>query len=111
MKKLLFFSFFIFHFSFSFSQYMIYGTTEGGGIYYKSNGNPNYYGTIFSYNPMTHKQAVVFSFNDTDGYSPRTTLLYASDSLLYGTTYFGGAHNMGTVFSFNPITHKETWVI
>jgi len=110
MKKLLHFSFFIFHFSFAYSQYMIYGTTFGGGAYYSSN-NPNNYGTIFRYNPITNKQAIGFSFNDTNGEYLQGRLLYASDSMLYGMTQYGGTSSMGTLFSFNPKTNKETVLI
>jgi uncharacterized repeat protein (TIGR03803 family) len=83
---------------------MLYGTTYEGGTHND--------GTIFNYNPMTNKQAVLFSFNGTtDGFEPVSKLLYVPDSLLYGTTNIGGANDMGTVFSFNLKTNTENVVI
>jgi uncharacterized repeat protein (TIGR03803 family) len=105
VKKLLFLSFFILHFAFAFSQYMIYGVTYAG----VDSSNQMQYGTIYKYNPITHRQTVVFWFNDTDG-SPAGRLLYASDSLLYGLGW-GGLYNMGTLYSFNPRTNVETVLV
>jgi len=93
----------VFHLSLSQAQYMLYGTTGGGDTYDA--------GTIFSYNPITNKQTTVFVFNGSDGYSPGSRLLYASDSLLYGTTAEGGTNSMGTVFSFNWKTNQENVII
>jgi len=38
----------------------------------------------------------------TDGSTPRVWLTLGSDRNLYGTTYFGGAYNQGTVFQITP---------
>ncbi len=110
MKKLSLFLFFIFSFSFSYSQYILYGVTGGGGAYYDPN-EPAKYGTIFSYNPLTKKQTILFSFNGTNGFGPVSKLLYVPDSLVYGTTAQGGVNGMGTVFSFNLKTNTENVVI
>ncbi len=110
MKRILLFSFFISSFSFSYSQYVLYGVTGGGGAYYDPSEPPKY-GTIFSYNPLTNKQTILFSFNGTDGFEPASKLLYVPDSLLYGTTNVGGANGMGTVFRFDLKTNTENVVI
>ena len=94
---------FLFSSLFTQAQYMFYGTTGIGGA--------NNKGTIFSFNPATNTLKVLFSFNGTDGNQPGCKLLYASDSLFYGTTDFGGTHNMGVVFSFNWKTNIEAIVI
>jgi len=94
---------FLFSSLFTQAQYMLYGTTGGGGAYNK--------GTIFSYNPQTNQQMVIFSFNGTNGNQPQCKLLYATDSLLYGETALGGSHNCGVVFSFNRKTNTENVVI
>ena len=71
----------------------LYGTTEQGGA--------NGVGTVFRVNPDGTGFAVLHSFSGTsDGSSPTTArLVQALDGKLYGTTYTGGAHNAGTIFS------------
>ena len=68
-----------------------YGTTFGGG----TNGT----GTLFKITP-DGAESVLWNFGSgTDGYSPGGNLLQASDGTIYGTTYYGGPHGGGTVFS------------
>lgn len=53
------------------------------------------------------KEEVLYSFGKgTDGSEPEASLIIVKDTL-YGTTYAGGAHGDGTVFSFDPATGKE----
>lgn len=103
MRQLLLVTLLGLFFSIAEAQYMLYGTTSQGGIYNK--------GCIYRYNPITNTQTVLFSFDGTDGNGPDCKLLYASDSLLYGTTNIGGTRNMGTVFSFNLKTNTENVII
>lgn len=76
---------------------LLYGTTEGGGAYRD--------GTVFSIDPTTGMEAVVYSFcsqqNCTDGRLPAAGLISVNGTL-YGTTEFGGGHDEGTVFSIVP---------
>jgi uncharacterized repeat protein (TIGR03803 family) len=90
---------------------ILYGTTiiYGSGTYCPSN---NYIcGTVFSLDPATGVETVIYSFCNqqacTDGAEPRGNLLY-SKQVLYGTTYFGGTYNQGTVFSIDLSTGTET---
>jgi uncharacterized repeat protein (TIGR03803 family) len=72
---------------------MLHGTTVSGGL--------PYYGTIYSINPRTRSEAVVYNFKGgSDGESPAGGLL-AYKGVLYGTTYT-------TVFSFDPRSDVET---
>jgi uncharacterized repeat protein (TIGR03803 family) len=69
----------------------LYGTTEYGG--------PAGYGTVFK---MTDPDGaaeltVIHSFNYPSAYWPVASLLDV-DGKLYGTTFQGGQHNLGTVF-------------
>ncbi len=66
-----------------------YGTTQGAG----ANGNGSVYEVTAAGQYVT-----LYSFNDTDGDSPNSTLTLASDGSLFGTTYDGGTNNYGTVF-------------
>lgn len=73
-----------------------FGTTSGGGV--------NAFGTIFSFNPQTNVEQVVYSFGNYtgDGENPYGSLVLGPNSLYYGTTYYGGANGEGALFSFNP---------
>jgi uncharacterized repeat protein (TIGR03803 family) len=71
----------------------LYGTTLGGG----SAGS----GTVFRLTPQG-KLTTLYSFcsksNCTDGVSPYSGLVQATDGNFYGTTSRGGANTFGTVF-------------
>src|SRR5580700_6852844 len=68
-----------------------YGTASGGGAYN--------YGTIFKIN-STGTLTTLHSLGSgsTDGSFPVAALVQADDGNLYGTTYYGGAYNYGTIF-------------
>jgi uncharacterized repeat protein (TIGR03803 family) len=87
-----------------------YGTTEGGGA--------SGYGTIFSVNPKTGTERVLYSFCSqtrcSDGATPMAGLISVYGTF-YGTTEGGGKNTTcrlgcGTVFSFSPRTGTETVV-
>jgi uncharacterized repeat protein (TIGR03803 family) len=89
----------------------LYGTTYWGG----ANGGGGS-GTVFSVNPTTGAETVVYSFcsqtNCTDGANPVAGLIDVGGKL-YGTTYFGGSGTgcgggCGTVFKIDPTTGMET---
>lgn len=73
-----------------------YGTTYEGGAHSK--------GTIFKVTP-SGTVTTLYSFcsqsNCSDGADPVGGLVQDSDGTFYGTTYGGGAHNDGTVFSLS----------
>jgi uncharacterized repeat protein (TIGR03803 family) len=84
---------------------LFYGTTEIGG----ARGSK---GTIFSFNPITNRDSVLWNFagNPTDGASPFCDLVYyPTNGLFYGVTNQGG-DNFGTIFSFNPTNNTEKMV-
>jgi uncharacterized repeat protein (TIGR03803 family) len=66
---------------------LLYGTTVGGG--------PSGRGTIFSMDPSGASFSVVHAFGPTEGLSPLSALLEASDGHLYGTTSQGGGPGCG----------------
>jgi uncharacterized repeat protein (TIGR03803 family) len=89
---------------------MLYGTTIQGG------GGPCSIGcgTVFSVNPATGAEAVVYAFQGgSGGYYPAASLIDVAGTL-YGTTQSGGAGSCtggcGTVFAVNPATGAETVV-
>jgi len=78
----------------------LYGTTEYGGAF-KS-------GTVFEISPAaggSWTESVLHSFNPatTEGYSPSSGLTVDASGNLYGTAYFGGANNAGSLFKLSPL--------
>lgn len=70
-----------------------YGTTVSGGV--------NNYGTVFkvsSAGSLTTLYSFCAQSNCVDGAYPQTELVQATDGNFYGTTFEGGANDLGTVF-------------
>ena len=76
----------------------LYGTTSGGGAY----GDGTAYELTSSGSGWTKN--ILHSFGlDGDGITPyRSVLIFDNAGNLYGTTYFGGQYNAGTVFQLTP---------
>jgi len=71
----------------------LYGTTSGSGC--RGGGD----GTVFSIDPETGAETVIYSFaGGTDGQNPGARLIDVSGTL-YGTTEYGGAYGSGTLFA------------
>lgn len=80
----------------------LYGTTFNGGV----TGN----GTVFSVDPNTGSETVLYGFTGgADGGQPYAGLIDYG-GFLWGTTYDGGASNDGTVFKINLAMGAETTV-
>jgi uncharacterized repeat protein (TIGR03803 family) len=75
---------------------VLYGTTHFGGVTNE--------GTVYRLNRDGSGYVVLHSFSpaDGDGARPSGSLVEGSDGALYGTTYFGGTANQGTVFRLAP---------
>jgi uncharacterized repeat protein (TIGR03803 family) len=73
----------------------LYGTTFWGG----SNG----VGTVFRLSKDGNSYGVLYHFGQSasDGANPDTALAQGADGALYGTTFFGGTNDAGTVFKLN----------
>jgi uncharacterized repeat protein (TIGR03803 family) len=73
----------------------LYGTTiQGGGTGCSSYGC----GTVFRINPDGSETVLHRFTGPPDGANPESGVIRDAQGNLYGTTYFGGAHNLGTVF-------------
>jgi uncharacterized repeat protein (TIGR03803 family) len=70
-----------------------YGTTVFGGI---SN-----LGTVFRLSTAGDSCTVLHSFDGGGGSTPYAELVQGLDGALYGTTFYGGASNVGTVFKLD----------
>jgi uncharacterized repeat protein (TIGR03803 family) len=80
----------------------LYGTTSIGG----AEGD----GTVFEMaNDANHTLTTLATFNGTNGSDPNAGLIADATGNLYGTTFRGGAHGMGTVFEVaNDANHTLT---
>ncbi len=81
------------------SDGMFYGMSSLGGT--SDNG------VIFQYNPTTSIYAKKFDFASINGKFPYSSLIQASDGMLYGMTTSGGAggtSGLGVLFKYNPTT-------
>ena len=101
---------------------ILYGTTTGGGAA-QCNGGGCDSGTVFSFDPATGAENVLYSFCNRyanqqclDGDNPMASLTPVTDmnnnTILYGTAERGGAYNSncggcGLVFSVNSTTGGE----
>ncbi len=80
-----------------------YGTTEFGGT--------NGYGIVFKMS-TNGVFTSLYSFTGTnDGGSPAAGLVQGSDGSFYGTTYWGGTNNAGTVFRLTIVPDPQLTVI
>ena len=73
----------------------LYGTTAIGG--------QKKAGTVYRIDPDGTTYAALHQFGATpgDGQNPQAELVEGKDGRLYGTTFFGGSGDMGTVFGLN----------
>lgn len=82
----------------------LFGTTSSGGIYCSPPVNSGC-GTVFELTPTsggTWKQTVLHAFDGTDGLGPSSGLIFDAQGNLYGTTFNGGAYNLGVAFRITP---------
>ncbi len=81
------------------AQGNLYGSTSGGGAF----GN----GTVFKVD-TTGAETVLYSFTGAggDGADPSGGLVLDAEGSLYGTTNFGGAYYLGTVFKVDASGHE-----
>ena len=86
----------------------LYGTTAHGGSTGPCGGGC---GTVFSLNPQTSVETVLYSFcsqqSCADGTGPQAGLINVN-GMLYGTGAGGGNADSGVVFALNPATSAET---
>lgn len=74
----------------------LYGVTETGGAH----GN----GIAFKLSPATKKFTTLYAFKGMpDAASPYGGLTSDASGNLYGTTYYGGAGGLGSVFELSPM--------
>ncbi len=82
------------------------GMINVNGIFYGTTRGDEDNGTIFSFDPKTNAETVLYVFDFDHGSGPEADLINVN-GILYGTTEAGGAYSGGTVFSFDPKTKTE----
>ena len=93
----------------------LYGTTNfgGSGPCPGGGGSPPGCGVVYRLKKTKAgwTEAVIHSFNGTDGYVPNGQLAVGPGGALYGTTQYGGPdNNGGTVYALTPPAKKNgTW--
>jgi uncharacterized repeat protein (TIGR03803 family) len=84
----------------------VYGTTSGGGITGGACGTAGC-GTVFKLVPPKPGQTAwtrqSYQFRGSDGADPRGGVFVDASGAIYGTTFSGGANNLGTVFKLTPL--------
>jgi uncharacterized repeat protein (TIGR03803 family) len=78
----------------------LYGLTYGDGS--------NSVGSIFCFAADSGTYTVMYNFSSITGSNPCSSLIRASNGILYGTTALGGVFSGGTIFSFDPAAHIYT---
>jgi len=78
---------------------VLYGTTYAGGS--------SSHGTVFSVTPPASPggawtENVLYTFTAGTGANPKAGVVIGAGGVLYGTTYYGGASNLGTIFNLRP---------
>jgi uncharacterized repeat protein (TIGR03803 family) len=80
------------------SDNLLYGVTQLGGI--------NNVGAIYQYDPTFNSYQKKFDFNaKVTGSTPTGALMQATDGKFYGTCAYGGSHDKGVLFQFDPVTN------
>jgi uncharacterized repeat protein (TIGR03803 family) len=86
------------------------GLVESGGLLFgvAGAGGAAGFGAVYSVDPANGTEKLVYNFQGApDGAFPVGDL-FLHDGALYGSTYEGGAENVGTLFKLNPLTGTET---
>ncbi|HMI78923.1 MAG TPA: choice-of-anchor tandem repeat GloVer-containing protein [Ferruginibacter sp.] len=79
----------------------LYGTTYRGGA--------NLVGTLFQYDPVTSAFSKKFDFDlIVSGGLPVSSMIQATDGMLYGLTKVGGSGDRGVLFQYNPVSSTYT---
>jgi uncharacterized repeat protein (TIGR03803 family) len=90
----------------TFARGRLYGTTPSGGY-----GDCEYdgpCGTVFSVLPSSGLERVVYRFGSVpDGSNPAAAVIVSGGNL-YGTTQIGGVDDVGSIFSIDMTTRRET---
>jgi uncharacterized repeat protein (TIGR03803 family) len=80
-----------------------YGMTDQGGA--------NNMGVLFEWDQETNAFKKKFDFDNIRGRSPHGSLVQADNGKLYGMTRYGGAFDLGIIFTWDPETDSLTKIL
>ncbi|MBY0436039.1 MAG: T9SS type A sorting domain-containing protein, partial [Cyclobacteriaceae bacterium] len=69
-----------------------------------NSGGASSLGVLFEFDLATSSYTKKVDFTSTNGAGPRGDLFQASNNMLYGLTYAGGANGHGVIFEYDPST-------
>jgi uncharacterized repeat protein (TIGR03803 family) len=81
---------------------------RAGNLYGTTDYSTNSYGTVFKFTPGAKGKSayrVLYTFMSRQDGTPPNALTFDAAGNLYGTTYYGGAYNYGTIFKLTPRMH------
>ena len=86
----------------------------GGSIFGTTSTGASGWGSVFELVPSnggaTWTEVTLYDFTGgVDGGDPVAGLVIGKNNVLYGTTYYGGAHGYGTVFQLAPSAGGGVW--
>jgi uncharacterized repeat protein (TIGR03803 family) len=85
---------------------------RGGKIFQASDGmiyaigNGGSYGILYKVDPLNFSIEELFDFNGENGRTPASRLVEADNGKFYGNTLYGGIHDQGVLFEFDPSNKK-----
>lgn len=85
------------------SNGLMYGVTRFGGT--------SDSGVLYSFNPVTNTQTVVFNFHNNIGSYPNGEVIEPVNGVLYGHTLNGGKYGYGVIYTYNINTSAYTVVM
>jgi uncharacterized repeat protein (TIGR03803 family) len=85
-------------------------TAAGNGIYYGTtwSGGSNDTGYVFQFDSATGSITLQDSFIGSNGARPSAALTAAGNGIYYGTTFYGGSNDLGSIFKFDSATGSIT---
>jgi uncharacterized repeat protein (TIGR03803 family) len=88
------------------SSTLMFGSTPAGGDLHCAAGKGKGCGVIYKLTPkmgsLMYTETVLFTFKGTNGAVPYASVDLGPSGDLYGTTYYGGRYEAGTVFVLHP---------
>jgi uncharacterized repeat protein (TIGR03803 family) len=84
---------------------------DAAGRIYGTTISQTFNGSIYRFDPNLGTLETLIEFNGQNGRDPYASLVEGQDGNFYGTTFYGGVNNLGTVFQLKPNTNQLTTLV